>query len=303
MNINKNELNNQLIAMEDMLKEIYSMQAVKNDMWELDDLVRKLGVAEENTHDICKALVDIGWAQIAGQDQYQLTQLGNERAVELIRAHRLWEQYLASNKGYPLDALHAEAHRREHSMSTEEVAILDDDLGHPVWDPHGHAIPEKGVTILPKAGEILSSFCVPGQALSVVAVDDQPEELLAQFVALGIVPGAKLKIVRLGSQNLEIEVEERIFPLAFSAAQHIFVIPVANVPVPLGQLKVGQHARVFELKGKGKLQRRLLSMGFVPGAFVTVIRQAPFGDPVQYRIKKANIALRRKEANILMVQQ
>jgi ferrous iron transport protein A len=47
----------------------------------------------------------------------------------------------------------------------------------------------------------------------------------------------------------------------------------------------------------------MLSMGFVPGAEVTVIRQSPLGDPLQYRVKKANIALRRDEANTLLVQQ
>ena len=303
MNNDKKELNKQIIAIEDMLKEIYSLQVSTKNTWELNDLVGELGVAEDNVQDICNALVDIGWAKKANQNRYYLTQLGNERAVELIRAHRLWEQYLSSNEGYPLEALHAEAHQREHNMSNEEVATLDDDLGHPIWDPHGHVIPEKGGTVLPKAGEELTSVCVPGNVLKVVSVDDQPEELLAQFVALGVVPGAELIIVKLGSQNLEIEVGDRAFPLAFSAAQHIFVVPVAKLPVPLGQLEVGQRAQILELKGKGKLQRRLLSMGFVPGAFVSVVRQAPFGDPVQYRIKKANIALRRKEASVLIVKQ
>ena len=302
MNKKENGLNKLLIAMEDMLKEIYSLQADKKSTWELNDLVRELGVAEEYTQRICKALVEIGWIQKAGRGQYQLTKLGNERAAELIRAHRLWEQYLSSHEGYSLEKLHAEANQHEHSMTDEEVATLDDTLGHPVWDPHGHAIPEKGMAALPKAGEVLSNNCVPGHVLSVVAVDDRPEELLAQFVALGIVPGAKLIIVKLGSQTLEIEVGDRIFPLAFSATQHIFVVPVTKLPIPLGQLKVGQHAQIIELKGEGRLQRRLLSMGFVPGAFVSVVRQAPLGDPVQYRVKKSNIALRRKEANMLLVK-
>jgi Fe2+ transport system protein FeoA/Mn-dependent DtxR family transcriptional regulator len=295
--------NAQKIAMEDALKEVYSLQEEKNGFWELANLIDVLGVTKAYSQDIAKALVDMGWAKKESQDRYHLTQLGNERAVELIRAHRLWEQYLASHKGLPLEALHAEAHQREHSMSTEEIAALDDALGHPVWDPHGHAIPDEGVTVLPKAGNVLSNTCVPGSVLRVVAVDDHPEELLAQFVVLGIIPGAKLTIVELNPHDLEIKVGNRIFPLAFSAAQHIFVVPVTESPVPLGQLETGQSAQILELQGKGKLQRRLLSMGFVPGAIVSIIRQAPFGDPVQYRIKKSNIALRRKEANVMLVRQ
>lgn len=299
----KIESNYQRIAMEDALKEIFSLQGEKDGFWELGDLADVLSVAKAYTQDIGKALVDMGWAKKAGQDRYQLTQLGNERAVELIRAHRLWEQYLAAHRGLPLEALHAEAHQHEHNMSTEEIAALDDALGHPVWDPHGHAIPDEGVTVLFKAGNVLSTTCVPGSVLRVVAVDDHPEELLAQFVVLGIIPGAELTIVELSSSDLEIKIGNRIFPLAFSAAQHIFVVPVTESSVPLGQLKVGECAQILELKGKGKLQRRLLSMGFVPGAIVSVIRQAPFGDPIQYRIKKSNIALRRKEANVILVKQ
>ena len=302
MNKKKNGLNKQLIAMEDMLKEIYSLQADRKSTWELNDLVCELGVAEEYTQGICKALVDMDWIQKVDEEHYHLTPLGNERAVELIRAHRLWEQYLSSHEGYHLEELHAAANQHEHSMTDEEVATLDDTLGHPAWDPHGHAIPEKGMAALPKAGEALSNICVPGHVLRVVAVDDRPEDLLAQFVALGIVPGARLTVLKLGSHTLEIKIGDHIFSLASSAAQHIFVVPVSELPVPLGKLKVGQHAQIIELKGEGRLQRRLLSMGFVPGAFVSVVRQAPLGDPVQYRVKKSNIALRRKEANMLLVK-
>jgi ferrous iron transport protein A len=71
----------------------------------------------------------------------------------------------------------------------------------------------------------------------------------------------------------------------------------------MGKLAVGSRAQVVELTGSGKLQRRMLSMGFVPGAEVTVIRKAPLGDPLQYRVKKANIALRQDEANTLLVKE
>jgi Mn-dependent DtxR family transcriptional regulator len=43
---------------------------------------------------------------------------------ELIRAHRLWEHYMVKREGMPLEAVHAEAHRREHETSFEEVERL-----------------------------------------------------------------------------------------------------------------------------------------------------------------------------------
>jgi ferrous iron transport protein A len=47
----------------------------------------------------------------------------------------------------------------------------------------------------------------------------------------------------------------------------------------------------------------MLDMGFVPGAEVTVIREAPLGDPIEYRIKGTAVALRRKDADTVLVEE
>jgi ferrous iron transport protein A len=73
--------------------------------------------------------------------------------------------------------------------------------------------------------------------------------------------------------------------------------------VPLSELAVGIRAMVVEVKGGGKHQRRMLDMGLVPGAEVTVLRKAPMGDPVEYRVKGTAIALRRSDANTILVEE
>jgi len=42
-------------------------------------------------------------------------------------------------------------------------------------------------------------------------------------------------------------------------------------------------------------------MGFVPGVEVEVLRAAPLGDPVEYRVKGYCISLRREEAKLICV--
>ncbi|MGD2109482.1 MAG: iron chelate uptake ABC transporter family permease subunit [Phycisphaerae bacterium] len=70
-----------------------------------------------------------------------LTDSGRERAVGLVRAHRLWETYLAEhNIGDP--DLHHMAERLEHAH--ELAKELDVVLGHPKLDPHGEPIPREG---------------------------------------------------------------------------------------------------------------------------------------------------------------
>jgi Fe2+ transport system protein FeoA len=223
--------------------------------------------------------------------------------VELIRAHRLWERYLVDREGMPLDAVHTEAHYREHETTPEELEELDAELGYPAWDPHGHAIPASGYRVPSPAGQSLLEVAIPGSRLRVVRLDDEPVALLTQLVALGLEPGAEIDVSTLQSKILWLEVAENVVPLSYDAATHVFVVPAPVRPVPMGELAVGSRAQVVELTGRGNLQRRMLSMGFVPGAEVTVIREAPLGDPLQYRVKNANVALRRDEANTLLVRE
>lgn len=42
-------------------------------------------------------------------------------------------------------------------------------------------------------------------------------------------------------------------------------------------------------------------MGFVPGAAVQVLRRAPFGGPVQYRVHSVSISMRIAEAACISV--
>jgi Fe2+ transport system protein FeoA len=223
--------------------------------------------------------------------------------VELIRAHRLWERYLTDREGKPLDEIHVEAHQREHEITPEQVAELDAELGYPAWDPHGHAIPAPGSPVPAPAGRSLLELAIPGSVLRIVRLDDEPVALLTQLVALGLEPGIEIQVATLESDLLRLRVGKDVVPLSYDAAGHVFVVPAPARLAPMGGLAVGSRAQVVELTGSGNLQRRMLSMGFVPGAEVTVIRAAPLGDPLQYRVKQANVALRCDEANTLLVRE
>jgi len=75
-------------------------------------------------------------------DGYRLTEAGDKEARQVLRAHRLWESYLASI-GTPQEALHPTAHRLEHIRANGTVDYLDAKLGQPKVDPHGQKIPPK----------------------------------------------------------------------------------------------------------------------------------------------------------------
>ena len=71
--------------------------------------------------------------------------------------------------------------------------------------------------------------------------------------------------------------------------------------VTLDSIPHGLLARVLEIIDTSVSSLRLMEMGFVPGAPVSVVRSAPLGDPIQIRIRDYDLALRRGEARTIAV--
>jgi ferrous iron transport protein A len=59
----------------------------------------------------------------------------------------------------------------------------------------------------------------------------------------------------------------------------------------------GNVIKISSLNLEGVMRRRLLDLGFVPGATVEVIRRSPLGDPIAFRVSQTTIALRKEESS------
>ena len=75
----------------------------------------------------------------------------------------------------------------------------------------------------------------------------------------------------------------------------------APASMPLDALPRGVQARVLRMEGSGPVAKRLMEMGIVPGAPVSVVRSAPLGDPIEIRVRGYHLALRRSEARTITV--
>jgi manganese/zinc/iron transport system permease protein len=80
----------------------------------------------------------------AGVEGLRLTEQGRSSARELVRAHRLWESYLARHFPLPGDHLHQPAERVEHYLDLSLQQELAEELQQPPTDPHGSTIPAVG---------------------------------------------------------------------------------------------------------------------------------------------------------------
>lgn len=72
--------------------------------------------------------------------------------------------------------------------------------------------------------------------------------------------------------------------------------------VTLQVLKPGDKAAITRITGSGGIRRRLLDMGATAGTIVEVERVAPFGDPIEVKIKGYHLTLRKDEAERILVE-
>ena len=69
----------------------------------------------------------------------------------------------------------------------------------------------------------------------------------------------------------------------------------------LTNLPVGREARVTAVNGTGRVTRRLMEMGVIPGVAVQVVKTAPLGDPIEIRVRGYSLAMRKSEADAIEV--
>lgn len=70
----------------------------------------------------------------------------------------------------------------------------------------------------------------------------------------------------------------------------------------LSELKKGDRGKVVKISGSGGTNQRLMDMGLVAGSEVEMQQVAPFGDPIEIRVKGYNLSLRKAEATSITVE-
>ncbi|GAA3657997.1 metal-dependent transcriptional regulator [Microbacterium marinilacus] len=175
---------------------------------------------------------------VVGDDRrLELTVAGRQKAVDVMRKHRLAERLLSDVIGLDWAYVHEEACRWEHVMSEQVERRLIELLGHPTESPYGNPIPG-----LDQLGSAAAHTFEEGVVGLVRRLDDEggpirgtvrrlaepaqvDPDLLQQLRDAGVVPGAEggyrysegYVLVQMDGQDdgLELPVE---------LASHIFLV-------------------------------------------------------------------------------
>ncbi|MBA2361876.1 MAG: metal-dependent transcriptional regulator [Actinobacteria bacterium] len=178
--------------MQDYLKEIYKLEATGGRAT-TSALAERLRVSAPSATSMLKKLATLRLVEHEPYRGARLTRKGERLALEVIRHHRLLEQYLAQTLGLPIDAVHEEADRLEHALSEELEAHIDRTLGFPTHDPHGDPIPDARLKV---RNQLLTPLAEleAGTKATISRVPDRDGDLLRYLTKLKLTPGTRIEI-------------------------------------------------------------------------------------------------------------
>ena len=294
------------VLIEDTLKFIFKCE--RNQITAtLESLAGALPTSLGRASEILVITQERGLLEMTGT-HFRLTDAGRKTATQIIRAHRLWERYLADTTGYEEVDWHQQADRLEHKLSVAETDRLSASLGHPTHDPHGDPIPTPRGDLVSHGGIPLTDIEVQ-TAARIVHIEDEPDVIYAQILAEDLHPNMVVEIDEVTTNRIRFWTDDQEHVLAPIVAANISVIPLVDkiaekLPgVPLDTLKLGEKGKVTVISSlsRGVERRRLFDLGIIPGTEISVEMDSPGGDPTAYRIRGSVIALRSTQAKLIQV--
>ncbi len=270
-----------------------------------DEVARRLGLRPETTRIVLRDLAERKLIEI-DSDECRLLPEGREYASQVVRAHRLWETYLAEQTGIDEYEWHRRAHRREHELSPEELDELAARIGNPTHDPHGDPIPTAEGELPSPQGFPLSRL-TPGQSARVLHIEDEPAHVYARIRAEGLFPGLEVQALENSTEGIRLSSGGNEHRIEASAAASVTVQPQASPPAQSGRvlsdLKAGEEGVVASISKacRPALRRRLMDLGVLPGTLVRAELRSPAGDPVAYRVRGTLIGLRTEQAQHIRI--
>ena len=299
---------NEKTVIEDILKELFHVE-YENSKVRFRDLKVLSSVGGTTVMEVLNEMTQKGL--VSNQNDFiVLEPKGREYALQIVRAHRVWEKYLAEKTGYDKSEWHNRAEKKEHELSVDETNQLASSLGSPHFDPHGDPIPTAGGTIQPQQGISLSLF--PENTVGrIIHIEDEPEAVYKQILAENLHIGSQVRVVESTQEKIRFLSEGEEYILAPIVAENISMEMVQSDDVHSDNVlrlsSIGQQEEV-EIIGiskecRGANRRRLLDLGFVPGTKVSLGITSPLNDPRAYKVRSTDIALRNDQADFILIKK
>ncbi len=208
-------------SIEDYLKAIYKLEERGGSPpVSTGDVAQAMEVSPASASNMIKRLDELGFLTYEAYEGATLTDPGRTVALEVIRHHRLLELYLKEVMGFSWDEIHEEAEILEHHISERFESRIEEMLGNPERDPHGHPIPARDGSVDDLPTRSLADLG-EGDAAAIDHVADEDGELLDLLEQRGLLPGATVEVV-------ETRPLDGLLVVAVDGAEQLIGQPVAQ---------------------------------------------------------------------------
>lgn len=302
---------NQKKISEDILKKSYHAED-KNQKVTQEFLINKLQLPQPIIFSALEAMQQKGLIKLNADRVVTLENEGRNYALQIIRAHRLYEQFLAEKTGFHKLEWDQKADKMEHKLNEEELAKIINQIGNPRFDPHGDPIPtEKGEI---QAIDGIKLPKVPnGSVGRIVNIDDKPFVNYKQILAENIHVGSVVRVIENNENRIIFYSEGEDYILVPEIANNI-TINIFNAgeeeqeeknAVRLSSLKKGEKGEVISISKdcRGSNRHRLLDLGFVKGSTVEIDLVSPMQNPKAFLVRNTSIALRNSQTKHILIKK
>ena len=212
------------LAEENYLKAILTISLNEDGKVSTNAIANEIGTSAASVSDMLKKL---GEKKLIKYEKYkgvELSKLGQNKAVMILRKHRLWETFLVNKLDFNWGEVHDVAEQLEHIQSSELIDRLDIFLEHPKFDPHGEPIPNK-------EGKIASTNTTPLNELQVntkgkiMGVSLDEKDFLDYLTKLNITIGTEVILIEKVSfdKSLSIKIENTKQHISNDVAKHLLI--------------------------------------------------------------------------------
>lgn len=195
-------------ALEDYLKIIYKLE----DSSSMDKgvqtsvIAERLSISQASVSNMLKKLAEQSYIKYEPYYGVSLLEPGRKIALNMIRKHRILEQYLVERLAYSWDEVDEEAEVLEHAISDTLANRMWEDLGRPTHDPHGSPIPSVDGQMIQQDWKALTEIPLEKQ-VQVKRIKNRSPEELRYLANIGLTTGVNLVIKNIAPLNGPLLVE------------------------------------------------------------------------------------------------
>ncbi len=217
-------------ALEDYLKIIFKLaeQSNKSESKGVSTsaIAERLSISQASVSNMLKKLADKELIRYEPYYGVSLLPEGQKIALNMIRKHRILEQFLVEKLDYSWDEVDVEAEVLEHAITNKLADRMWESLGRPLRDPHGSPIPDENGEMITDDVVSLATFA-NGKKGEVVRIQNRTPEELRYFSSIGLVKDAQVLIHTKAPFNgpLSIEIQGKFIALDYRLSESVLISP------------------------------------------------------------------------------